>query len=990
MKRRWEIDELVAHFTLHETERDLLANKTGATRLGFAVLLKYFQQEARFPASKHDVPKLVIAHIARQLGLSPVLYLQYDWQGRTIKYHRAQIREFCGFREATTQDAHDLSAWLCQRVLPYGQTVDHLQAALFQELRTRKVEPPTPDRVDRLIRSAIHTYEEQFCTAVLQQLSAESRERLDAFLASQPREDETEDQATQGRAILHELKADAGRVGLESVLEEISKLQRLVQVGLPDELFRHVSPKLLLSYRQRAAMEEPYELRRHPDALRMTLLAAFCWLRRQEITDTLVDLLIQIVHRIGVRAERRVAQALLEEVRHVSGKTTLLLQIAEAALEHPDGIVKEVVFPIASEQTLKDLVKELKASGPAYRKSVYTFMRISYRTHYRRMVPRILSMLEFRSNNEAHRPVIQALSLLKRYAEGTQRYYPVEEEVPLDGVVRPGWRDLVVEKDKEGEERVNRINYEISVLQALREKLRCKEIWVVGANRYRNPDEDLPADFDMQREAYYQALHLPTKADAFVTALQEQMRKALSAFDASLPKNAYVKILPKGNGWISLSPLEAQREPTNLFRLKAEIVRRWPMTSLLDILKETDLRVGFTDHFKSATAYENLDFAVLQKRLLLCLYGLGTNTGIKRISAGDHGEQHKDLQYVRHRFIQKDHLRNAIAQVANGIFQIRLPHIWGEGTTACASDSKKFGSWDQNLMTEWHIRYGGKGVMIYWHVERHAVCIYSQLKTCSSSEVAAMIEGLLRHCTDAEIEKNYVDTHGQSEIAFAFCHLLGFQLLPRLKGIHAQKLYRPETGQPDAYPNLQAVLTRPINWELIRQQYDEMVKYATALRLGTAETEAILRRFTRTNVKHPTYLALAELGKAVKTIFLCQYLGSEALRREIQEGLNMVENWNSANGFIFYGKGGEVATNRLEDQELSVLALHLVQICLVYVNTLMIQRVLSEKSWLNRMTAEDLRGLTPLIYAHVNPYGTFQLDMNARLVLDLESEEVAG
>jgi Tn3 transposase DDE domain len=106
--------------------------------------------------------------------------------------------------------------------------------------------------------------------------------------------------------------------------------------------------------------------------------------------------------------------------------------------------------------------------------------------------------------------------------------------------------------------------------------------------------------------------------------------------------------------------------------------------------------------------------------------------------------------------------------------------------------------------------------------------------------------------------------------------------------------------------------------------------------------------------------------------------------------LNMVENWNSANGFIFYGKGGEVATNRLEDQELSVLALHLVQICLVYVNTLMIQRVLSEKSWLNRMTAEDLRGLTPLIYAHVNPYGTFQLDMNARLVLDLESEEVAG
>jgi TnpA family transposase len=116
-----------------------------------------------------------------------------------------------------------------------------------------------------------------------------------------------------------------------------------------------------------------------------------------------------------------------------------------------------------------------------------------------------------------------------------------------------------------------------------------------------------------------------------------------------------------------------------------------------------------------------------------------------------------------------------------------------------------------------------------------------------------MITGLLRHASEMQVDRNYVDTHGQSEIGFAFCSLLGFQLLPRLKNLHAQKLYRPETGHPDAYPNLQPVLTRPIRWELIRQHYDEMVKFATALRLGTAETEEILRRFTRNGVQHPTY-----------------------------------------------------------------------------------------------------------------------------------------
>ncbi|MDQ4076617.1 MAG: transposase, partial [Chloroflexota bacterium] len=273
-------------------------------------------------------------------------------------------------------------------------------------------------------------------------------------------------------------------------------------------------------------------------------------------------------------------------------------------------------------------------------------------------------------------------------------------------------------------------------------------------------------------------------------------------------------------------------------------------------------------------------------------------------------------------------------------------------------------------------------VMIYWHVERNAACVYSQLKQPSSSEVVAMITGLLRQQTEMVIEKNYVDSHGQSEVAFAFCHLLGFQLLPRLKAIHKQRLYRPQAGQPEAYPNLKLVLTRPINWELIRQQYDQMIKYATALRLGTADPEAILRRFTRSNLQHPTYQALAELGKVVKTIFLCQYLHSEALRREIHEGLNVVENWNSVNNFIFYGKGGEIATNRLADQEVAMLSLHLLQVCLVYINTLMIQNVLSEPVWSNRMTQEDWRALTPLLYAHVNPYGTFRLDLNERLALE--------
>lgn len=829
MKRRWTDLELTEHFTLFPNELALLTSTTEHNRLGFAVLFKCFEYEGRFPQNQISVPKDLIRYLAKQLNVAPEVFDQYDFSGRSIRQHRAQIRQWLGFRPYVESDRQLLIEWLRIDVLPKNQNLEFLIETVRKHLRTKQIEPPTRASIERIIRSAIQTHENEVFDSVYKNLSATVRQMLDELLSSS--QSSTEQSPTE--TPFYQIKTCHVRVSLTSVLQAAKQLERLQQINLPSDLFALISPKVVERFRQRAAVESPSQLRRHPSKIRYTLLAAFCLSRQSEITDDLVECFIQIVHKISTKAERKIYKELLSDLKRVSGKTNLLFQIAEVSLENPDRTVKEVIYPIASEQKLRDLVAEYRSSGPAYHRVVHRIMRGSYSRHYRRMVPFLLRVLDFRTNNTAQQPITDAIDLLRKYTQNQTIYYPTDEEIPIDGVVRPSEDSIVIESNSSGEPRINRINYEMCVLSSLRDGLRNKSIWVAGANRYRNPDEDLPADFEQKRTIYHQALSQPLDATTFTTRLRQQMHNALVTFNDNLPSNDRVGITERNGGWISLTPLDPLPEPPQLIEVKREIARLWSMTSLLDILKETDLRVDFTRHFGGTGNREILSRSVVQKRRLLCLYGLGTNIGLKQVSsmtnATGFGEKYSDLRYIYQRYLHRDSLREAIRAVVNDTFRIRDSSIWGEGTTAVASDAKKFAAWDQNLLTEWHVRYHGRGVMVYWHVDQHSACIYSQLKSCSSSEVAAMIEGVLRHCTEMEVEKNYVDSHGQSEIGFAFCHLLGFELLPRLKGIGRARLYRPETGQPLAYPNLSPILTRPINWQLIERHYDEMIKYATAL-----------------------------------------------------------------------------------------------------------------------------------------------------------------
>jgi hypothetical protein len=427
MKRHWTNEELAEHWTLSSKELDLVGDsKTDHTRLGAACLLKYFQHEGRFPAQKQDVPPIVIMHLAQQVGVIPEKIIPYDWEGRTIKAHRAAIRMFLGVHEATLADEETMVEWLCQQVLAEQRQEVALIASAYTYSKEQHIEPPTPGRVRRLVHTAIHRFDERLCATIMQRLPVETRTHLDALLTVMIPEAEVRketmsterdaqaEEGTEGTAeeptpprpqsALHFLKQDAGPVGLERVLQESTKLERIHQLGLPADLFAQISAKTLDRYRQRVAVEELQEVRRHPDPIRFTRLSAYCWRRRQEIVDTLVDLLMDVIHHMSTKAERRVEQAFIKDIKKVSGKTNLLFRLAEAVVDKPDGTIREVVFPVVSEQTLRDLVKEYKAGGSAYQQNVQKAMRGPYSKHYRRMVPVILKHLAFCSNTRRTNP----------------------------------------------------------------------------------------------------------------------------------------------------------------------------------------------------------------------------------------------------------------------------------------------------------------------------------------------------------------------------------------------------------------------------------------------------------------------------------------------------------------------------------------------------------------------------------------------------------
>src|SRR5712691_2980804 len=182
MKQDWKPDELAQHRTLSPDERELLGNKTGATRLSFAILLKAFQFDGRFPDRREDVASSVVVHLASQTRVPSQAYSDGEWSERTQRQQRAQIREYCGFRVFRAEDEPALVAWVSERVTSPNPDAESLKSAAYGHLRSQLLEPPATERLRRLLRMAVGQREERLVREAATQLSPATRTALDALV----------------------------------------------------------------------------------------------------------------------------------------------------------------------------------------------------------------------------------------------------------------------------------------------------------------------------------------------------------------------------------------------------------------------------------------------------------------------------------------------------------------------------------------------------------------------------------------------------------------------------------------------------------------------------------------------------------------------------------------------------------------------------------------------------------------------------------------
>ncbi|MBC7530862.1 MAG: transposase [Oligoflexus sp.] len=392
-------------------------------------------------------------------------------------------------------------------------------------------------------------------------------------------------------------------------------------------------------------------------------------------------------------------------------------------------------------------------------------------------------------------------------------------------------------------------------------------------------------------------------------------------------------------------------------------------------MADTKYWINWTKHFGPLSGHE-AKIENPRGRYIATTFCYGCNLGPTQTAQSIKGIDRRQVSLVIQRHVTDEKLEEATVEVINAYNNFKLPSFWGSGQRA-AADGTKWDLYEQNLLSEYHIRYGGYGGIGYYHVSETYFALFSHFIPCGVWEAVHILDGLLQNRSDIQPDTLHGDTQAQSAPVFALAYLLGIKLMPRISNWKDLKFFRPEKGA--RYKHIDSLFDEAIDWKLIEMHFPDMLRVAVSIKGGHVTAATILRRLGTYSRKNKLYFAFRELGRAVRTIFLLNYIGDAELRRTITATTNKCESYNNFTQWVAFGGGGVIAESSRDDQRKFIKYNHLVSSLVIVHSVDAMTKILDKlKTEGHDFSREALAALSPYRTEHINRFGDYTLNLERR------------
>ena len=481
----------------------------------------------------------------------------------------------------------------------------------------------------------------------------------------------------------------------------------------------------------------------------------------------------------------------------------------------------------------------------------------------------------------------------------------------------------------------------------------------------------VPEQWAAARARAYQEMGLPAEPGHALERLRTEFDAALHDFRAGLPDNRFAKVEA---GALRLSKRDALDIPERVQDLRRAIETHMPRIRIEALLLEVDRWTGFTAELTAPSGYSERSATLRYPTLLAALVAHGTNLGTATMAQSTKDITVDMLQRTSKWCLRADALKAANRVLVDHHHRLAFAGIWGDGTRS-SSDGQRFSVQASSLLAGFYPRYFGfyeRAITVYTHVSDQSAVFAARAISCSPREAIYVLDGLLENDTVLRPREHYTDTHGYTEQLFGLCYLLGFSFMPRLKDLKDQQLYMLD--REHVAGDLRSLFRSAIDVELVREQWDQLVRVASSLRDRTAPAHVVLDRLAASSRSDRLAKALTMLGRVVKTTFILRYIHDAAVRDRIHLQLNRGESRHALARRLFFANQGSFRTGDYAEIMNKVSALSVLSNSVLLWNTRQLERVVGalEGGDSKPVDRDDLARISPLLHAHVIPSGTYR------------------